>query len=60
MQNKFEIFPNTTYQHITFTMPDTLWNFFWINRHLMGLTPALAANIILGIPKKKGVLPGIF
>jgi hypothetical protein len=60
MQNKFETFPNTPCQHITFTMPDQLWNFFWVNRHLMGLVPALAANIILDIAKTKGVLPGIF
>ena len=60
MQNKFETFPDTTCQHITFTMPEQLWNFFWVNRHLMGLVPALAANIILDIAKTKGVLPGIF
>lgn len=52
--------PNTTYQHITFTLPDKFWDFFWLNRHLMNILPKLAANIILREARKRGYRPGIF
>jgi hypothetical protein len=41
-------------------MPSDLWNFFWMNRSLIGKIPQLAANIILEEAKKKNALPGIF
>jgi len=28
-------------------MPSILWDLFWVNRHLIGLAPKLAAEIIL-------------
>jgi len=56
----FNVLPNTRWQHITFTMPSELWDFFWLNRHLFNLLPALAAGIIKKLAKQKGLLPGIF
>lgn len=58
--NNLKILPKTTWQHITFTMPSELWNLFWLNRKLFNLIPALAANIIKSIAKKKNATPGIF
>lgn len=54
------ILPTTTWQHITFTMPSQFWDFFWLNRHLFGFIPAIAANTIIAIAKKKRAIPGIF
>lgn len=60
IKKSFNTLPNTKWQHITFTMPDKLWDFFWCNRELMNLIPPIAANIIKDHAKKKGILPGIF
>src|SRR4030067_3358133 len=60
IKNSFNSLPKTTWQHITFTMPSELWNFFWLNRYLMNLIPLIAANIIKEWAKRKGFLPGIF
>lgn len=54
------ILPNTTWQHITFTMPQELWDFFWLNRHLLNLIGKIAADCIKTIANKKKVMPGIF
>lgn len=50
----------TSWQHITFTMPCELWDFFWFNRHLLNLIPALAADCIKMLAAKKKIIPGIF
>ena len=60
IKTNFNTLPNTKWQHITFTMPDKLWCFFWLNRHLMGIIPAIAAKIIKKHSKQKGIIPGIF
>ena len=39
IKTKFNTLPDTTWQHITFTMPEQLWTFFWINRYLMNKAP---------------------
>lgn len=52
--------PETKWQHITFTRPEALWPFFWLNRHLLNKIPRIAAHIIINIAKEKGILPGIF
>ncbi len=52
--------PQTTWQHITFTMPSDFWPFFWANRYLINMIPLLAANIIKTLSKQNGFLPGIF
>ncbi len=60
IKNSFNSLPDTTWQHITFTMPDSLWDFFWFNRYLMNIIPAIASNIIKNLAEKKGFIPGIF
>ena len=60
IKNSFNSFPHTTWQHITFTMPSQLWEFFWTNRYLMNLIPKISANIILTLSNQKKFLPGIF
>lgn len=54
------ILPKTVWQHITFTMPSELWPFFWLNRNLFNVLPALAADVIKKLAKRKGINPGIF
>ena len=60
MKRAFERLPNVTWQHITFTMPESIWELFWLNRHLFNKIPILAANIIKQTSHKKGVIPGIY
>ena len=58
--NNSEKLPDTVWQHITFTLPDKYWPIFWLNRNLMKLVPAIAANIIKELAHKKEVDIGIF
>ncbi len=61
IKTKFNTLPKTTYQHITFTMPDKLWPIVALNhKNILNKLPSLAANIIKDISKQKGFLPGIF
>jgi hypothetical protein len=60
IKNSFNTLPRTTWQHITFTMPEDLWDFFWLNRYLMNRIPLIAATIIKDWAQQKGFLPGIF
>lgn len=54
------IFPRTKWQHITFTMPDKLWDFFWYNRHLFNMISPIAAGVIQELAKKQNLQVGIF
>jgi len=60
IQKQNNVLPDTTWQHITFTMPSELWDFFWCNRYLLNEVCKLAANCILMLAANKGVTPGIF
>lgn len=60
IQKQYDILPKTSWQHITFTMPSQLWDFFWLNRKLLGAIAKLAADCIKAIARKKKVMPGIF
>jgi hypothetical protein len=60
MSKTTNIMPKTRWQHITFTMPDSLWPIFWLNRFLFNLISAIAAGIIQEISAKKNVVVGIF
>src|SRR3990167_583198 len=60
IQKQNQILPRTSWQHITFTMPSELWDFFWCNRQLLNQIGLIAANCIQTIAKKKKVIPGIF
>lgn len=55
-----QILPNTSWQHITLTMPCELWDFFWLNRWLFNSAASTAANCLLNFAKKRGILLGIF
>ena len=52
--------PDTTWQHVTFTMPMQFWKLFWLNRHLFNLIAPIPAQIIKEYCGKKGCIPGIF
>ena len=52
--------PDTTWQHITFTMPSQLWEIFRINRFLLKAISRLAAKVIKKCADKKGLTPAIF
>lgn len=60
VQKQNQILPNTKWQHITFTMPCELWDFFWLNRYLLDLVAGIAANCVLTTAKKKRIIVGIF
>ena len=57
---QLNILPDVPWQHITFTMPDVLWDFFAYNRKLLNIIPKLAAKCIKKIAKDKKVVTGIF
>jgi Putative transposase/Transposase zinc-binding domain len=60
IEKQNNILPKTAYQHITFTMPRELWDFFWLNRFLFNKVSLIAADCIKSIANKKNVIPGIF
>lgn len=60
MVDNTNMIPNTSWQHITFSMPDILWEFFWCNRHLFKPLIKLAAECIQEITKDASVTPAIF
>lgn len=60
IQKQYQIIPNTSWQHITFTMPAELWDFFWYNRPLLNLISKIAAGCIQTLARKKKITPGIF
>jgi len=60
IQRQNQILPNTSWQHITLTMPCELWDFFWHNRWLLNLVASIASKCLLNFAKKKDILLGIF
>ena len=60
IQKQNQILPNTSWQHITFTMPSELWDFFWYNRKLLNLIGIIAAKCVQKLAKKKKIIVGIF
>lgn len=54
------VLPDCPWQHITFTMPDALWELFRYNRHLLNGLAKLSANVILKVGKKQGIVVGLF
>lgn len=54
-------FPQTSYWHITFTIPDYLWYFFHYqsNRPLLALLFQASAETVLGWFRRRGLLPAI-
>jgi hypothetical protein len=60
IKNSFNSLPDTKWQHFTFTMPNVLWDFFWVNRYLMNKIPAVAAGIIKQLSLQKQFIPGMY
>ena len=60
IEKQNNILPNTSWQHITFTMPCELWDFFWYNRSLLNQISRLAAHCIQTFTQEKKLTPGIF
>jgi len=56
VQTQQHVLPDCEWQHITFTMPDTLWEIFRYNRSLLGLLFNCAAQILIAWAKKIGIL----
>lgn len=54
------ILPQTPWQHITFTLPQELREFFWLNRQLLNHIAKIPALIVTDYAKKKKLIPGIF
>ena len=52
--------PQVPWQHITFTLPEELRDFFWLNRNLFNLLIPIPAKIITQLGKSKHLIPGIF
>ena len=60
IKSRFNTLPRTIWQHITFTVPDSLWKLIVFNPSILNKIPLLAAHIIIQLSKSKGFLPGIF
>jgi hypothetical protein len=60
IQQQNHLLPNTAWQHITFTLPSELWDFFWFNRSLLNSIGKIAADSIKTLAHQKKVTPGIF
>lgn len=60
IKDRFNDLPNTKWQHITFTVPDLLWDLFWFNRKLLNCISTLAAHIIMKLAANKSSVPAIF
>jgi Putative transposase/Transposase zinc-binding domain len=60
IQKQNRLLPNTSWQHITFTMPSELWDFFWCNRFLLNQIGALAAHCVKTIANRRNVTLGVF
>lgn len=53
------LFPNTTYYHITLTLPDLLWYFLNGNWTLVNFLFKASGETVLGWFKKRGIIPAI-
>ncbi|MBE8130636.1 IS91 family transposase (plasmid) [Photobacterium damselae subsp. piscicida] len=60
VQTQQYVLPDCEWQHITFTMPDKLWEIFRYNRPLLGKLFNCAAQILISWAKAKGLEIGIF
>lgn len=60
IQKNLNALPNVPYQHITFTLPQEIRQFFWVNRHLTNHIAKIPAGIITKLAFHKKLIPGIF
>ncbi|MEZ8088334.1 transposase [Vibrio sp. 1S139] len=54
------VFPECEYQHVTLTLPHTLWPIFLDNRFLLNHLFSCAAKIVLGWAKQLDIDIGVF
>ena len=61
IKTNLEELPESTWQHITFTLPQEFRDFFWCNREILfdAIFP-IPAQIITEYALKKFIIPGIF
>lgn len=59
VQTQQYVLPDCEWQHITFTMPDKLWEIFRYNRPLLGKLFNCAAQILISWAKEKGLEMGL-
>ncbi|WP_080224002.1 IS91 family transposase [Pseudomonas syringae] len=52
--------PECTWQHLVFTLPDTLWPLFFHNRHWLDALCRLAVDNLLYAGQRRGVEVGVF
>ncbi|SOS30894.1 Transposase for insertion sequence element IS801 (plasmid) [Pseudomonas syringae pv. avii] len=52
--------PDCPWQHLVFTLPDTLWSLFFYNRWLLDALFRLAADNLIYTAKRRGLRVGIF
>ena len=57
---QMDVLPETTWQHITFTLPDVFWDLFWLNRCLLKDIFKHAAGVLQSFAEKRGIKLGIF
>ena len=60
IENNLSMLPNVPWQHITFTLPQELRDFFWMNRDLVNHLVKIPAAIITTLGQRKHLIPGIF
>lgn len=60
VQKNLNALPNVPYRHLTFTLPQELRPFFWVNRHLTNHIVKIPAGIITKLASYKKLIPGIF
>ncbi|GFZ63272.1 hypothetical protein PSE10B_56680 [Pseudomonas amygdali pv. eriobotryae] len=51
--------PECTWQHLVFTLPDTLWPLFFHNRHWLDALCRLAVDNLLYAGRRRGVEVGV-
>lgn len=57
---QMEVLPDCAWRHITFTMPDTFWEVFKLNRALLGKLFSIASEGLLSFALLKKLTIGIF
>ena len=55
-----EVLPDCEYRHLTFTMPDVLWEIFRLNRDLLNELFPIAAKGLLDFAKEKNLIIALF
>ena len=60
IQKQKNLLPETEYQHITFTMPKTLWRLFDLNRALINDLPRLTYKVVQSLCREKKITLAVF